>query len=147
MPHIEIIPELYHENLWKYKAEGNENIVLTFIGKDEKFFGTVLRLRKESISNEDVSIDHVNSFESQAYIKLYTSSVVGSLLGDDYIGKSILLEVPKTFLKALSKAILPMRPNNRRDKDIDFNQLYGILTSDHTTFASDTKPTLSLELK
>lgn len=37
MLHIEVIPELYHKNLWKYKAEGNVNVVLAFIGKNERF--------------------------------------------------------------------------------------------------------------
>ncbi|RIB04632.1 inositol-pentakisphosphate 2-kinase [Gigaspora rosea] len=146
MLHIEVIPELYHKNLWKYKAEGNVNVVLVFIGKNERFFGTVLRLRKTIISNQDTSIDN-ETFEDQHLSVSYASSVIGPLLGDEYISKSILLKVPQTFLKELSKAILPMRPENRIYKDIDFNQHYGILTYDHTIFASDTNPTLSIELK
>ncbi|CAG8785737.1 12661_t:CDS:2, partial [Racocetra fulgida] len=109
-------------------------------------FGTVLRLRKAIISNQDTGIKNANSFENGFTIS-YASSVIGPLLGDEYISKSILLEVPQTFLKALSEAIRPMRPSDRICKDIDFNQLYGILTLDHTRFASDANLTLSIELK
>ncbi|CAG8666772.1 4824_t:CDS:2, partial [Dentiscutata heterogama] len=110
-------------------------------------FGTILRLRKAIITNQDTSIDNVHSFVNQDLTDFYASSVIGPLLGDEYIGKSILLKVPQPFLKELSKAILPMRPENRIHKDIDFNQPYGILTYDHTRFASDTNHTLSIELK
>ncbi|CAG8768639.1 22270_t:CDS:2, partial [Cetraspora pellucida] len=147
MPLTEVIPELYHAILWKYKTEGNANIVLIFVGKNERFFGTVLRLRKTTISNQDANIDNADSFESHDFTNLYASSVIGHLLGDEYISKSILLKVPQTFLKALSKAIYPMRPTDRTHKDIDFNQHYGILTLDHTRFISDANLTLSIELK
>ncbi|CAG8773703.1 25535_t:CDS:2 [Dentiscutata erythropus] len=130
MPLIEAIPELYQANLWKYKTEGSSNVILAFIGKKERFFGTVLRLRKAIITNQDTSIDNVHSFVNQDLIDFYASSVIGPLLGEEYIGKSILLKVPQPFLKELSKAILPMRPENRIHKDIDFNQPYDLFSLD-----------------
>ncbi|CAG8800981.1 17373_t:CDS:2, partial [Gigaspora margarita] len=138
-----VIPELYHKNLWKYKAEGNVNVVLAFIGKNERFFGTVLRLRKTIISNQDTSIDNENSFENQDLSFSYASSVIGPLLGDEYISKSILLKVPQTFLKELSKAILPMRPENRIHKDIDFNQHYDLFSLDEVRLKRAIKELLS----
>jgi len=40
------LPELLHKQLWEYKAEGRANIVVAYRGKDVKYNGVVLRVRK-----------------------------------------------------------------------------------------------------
>jgi len=40
------LPELLHKKLWEYKAEGRANIVVAYRGKNVKYNGVVLRLRK-----------------------------------------------------------------------------------------------------
>ncbi|GES77726.1 inositol-pentakisphosphate 2-kinase-like [Rhizophagus clarus] len=135
MARVETIPELYDTTIWKFKAEGNANITLSYVGENARFSATVLRLRKDN--QLDTIIDSCS----------YVNSVMKPLLGDEYVGESILLEIRPEFLKALSKSILKMRSNNRTQKDIDHNQKYALLMSDHTMFPSNISPTLSVELK
>ena len=34
--HVETFPELYDMSNWKFKAEGDANIVLSFVGQNDK---------------------------------------------------------------------------------------------------------------
>ncbi|CAB4402468.1 unnamed protein product [Rhizophagus irregularis] len=139
MARVETIPELYNTTLWKFKAEGNANITLSYVGENARFSATVLRLRKDN--QLDTIID------PQYFTYSYANFVMKPLIGDKYVGESILLEVQPEFLKALSKSVLKIRSNKRTQKDIDHNQKYAILTPDHTVFPSNISPTLSVELK
>ncbi|CAB4383520.1 unnamed protein product [Rhizophagus irregularis] len=139
MARVETIPELYNTTLWKFKAEGNANITLSYVGENARFSATVLRLRKDN--QLDTIID------PQYFTYSYANFIMKPLIGDKYVGESILLEVQPEFLKALSKSVLKIRSNKRTQKDIDHNQKYAILTPDHTVFPSNISPTLSVELK
>ncbi|RGB24285.1 inositol-pentakisphosphate 2-kinase [Rhizophagus diaphanus] len=139
MARVETIPELYNTTLWKFKAEGNANITLSYVGENARYSATVLRLRKDN--QLDTIID------PQYFTYSYANFVMRPLIGDKYVGESILLEVQPEFLKALSKSVLKIRSNKRTQKDIDHNQKYAILTPDHTVFPSNISPTLSVELK
>ncbi|CAG8545016.1 8157_t:CDS:2 [Acaulospora morrowiae] len=148
MSRIESIPELYFASRWKYKAEGNVNIILTYVVQYNEIdsyalkLGTVLRLRK-SAKNADTN-DMVNKDAMNA--SLYVSTVIAPLLGE-YVGESILLEVQPKFLREIANLIYSMRPAKRLHKDIDFTQRYAILISDHTIFDLGPNPSLSIELK
>ena len=37
MARVETIPELYDTALWKFKAEGNANIILSYVGKNIRY--------------------------------------------------------------------------------------------------------------
>ncbi|RIA89624.1 inositol-pentakisphosphate 2-kinase [Glomus cerebriforme] len=138
MARVEIIPELYNTTLWEFKAEGNANIILSYVGENIRFSATVLRLRKET--------EFDTTINSQYFTNSYINYAMKPLLGSKYVGESILLEVQPEFLKALSKAILKMRSNKRTQKDIDPNQHYAMLIPDYTKF-SNNNPTLSIEFK
>ncbi|CAI2177886.1 2309_t:CDS:2 [Funneliformis geosporum] len=141
MARIETIQELYNATLWDFKAEGNANIILSYNGENDIFSAVVLRLRKDNEIKFDTAVD------PQFFTTSYVNFVMVPLLGSKYVGESILLEVRPEFLKALSRAILPMRSKKRIQNDIDFKQRYGMLTSNHTRFSVNINPTLSVELK
>jgi hypothetical protein len=37
MTRVETIPELYNTTLWKFKSEGNANIILSYAGKNIRY--------------------------------------------------------------------------------------------------------------
>ncbi|CAG8668157.1 6826_t:CDS:2 [Funneliformis mosseae] len=141
MARIETIHELYNATLWDFKAEGNANIILSYNGENDIFSAVVLRLRKDNEIKFDTSVD------PQFFTTSYVNFVMMPLLGSKYVGESILLEVRPEFLKALSRAILPLRSKKRIQNDIDFKQRYGMLTPNHTRFSVNINPTISVELK
>ncbi|ORX47580.1 hypothetical protein BCR36DRAFT_584677 [Piromyces finnis] len=53
------LPELLHEKLWEYKAEGRANLVVTYCGNNVEYNGIILRLRK--ITLEEYKIQQLKN--------------------------------------------------------------------------------------
>jgi hypothetical protein len=91
---VETFPELCDVSNWRFKAEGDANIVLSFVGKNGEIKrGVVLRLRKTNkLNNTTDTINVVNSnnqYIDQSYINSFIDIVMKPLIGKEYIGNSV----------------------------------------------------------
>ncbi|KAF9185578.1 Inositol-pentakisphosphate 2-kinase [Haplosporangium sp. Z 767] len=161
------INELYHAEHWAYRAEGNANLVLRYIGPDPRFSTTVLRLRKVDrpickLAGSNGCTDQLSSVAQQAVETKrkskkndlsmeidFISNIIAPLLGKEFVEQRIAVALPTEFLLALAVAIEPSRPKNRLQKVIDCSQAVGFLSLDHTRFlqSSASQPSISLEIK
>ncbi|KAG0279957.1 Inositol-pentakisphosphate 2-kinase [Linnemannia exigua] len=155
------ILELYHVDYWQYRAEGNANIVLQYIGPHSSFRTTVLRLRKANrldgpgtregevgaggtnFGDETITMKNLTK-ESQ-----FATEVIGLLLGSQFVEQLIAVALPPEFLSSLAKAIEPSRPESRRQKGVDLAQSVGFLALDHTRFIKPApgQSTVAVEIK
>ncbi|KAF9364006.1 Inositol-pentakisphosphate 2-kinase [Mortierella sp. NVP85] len=80
---------------------------------------------------------------------LFSSKIIGQLLGHEYVEQLVLISLPTEFLKALSEAIESWRPSHRLHKGIDCSRSIGFLALDHTRFVkpSGSQPSIALEIK
>ncbi|KAG0328526.1 Inositol-pentakisphosphate 2-kinase [Podila horticola] len=145
--------ELYVVDYWQYRAEGNANLVLQYVGPNPAYATTVLRLRKAerldatnaNKSDMEASGSTRNNISSESQ---FASQVIGRLLGQEYVEQLISIQLPQEFIQNLSTAIEPSRPVSRRQKGIDHSQRVGFLALDHTRFISSTRhPSVSVEIK
>ncbi|KAF9151098.1 Inositol-pentakisphosphate 2-kinase [Linnemannia schmuckeri] len=135
------ILELYRVDYWKYRAEGNANIVLQYIGPHSRFRNTVLRLRKaDRLNDSGTGWEGTNSGDDTITMKnltkesYFATEVIGLLLGQDFVEQLIAVALPPGFLSSLALAMEPSRPESRRQKGIDLAQSVGFLALDHTRF-------------
>ncbi|KAF9316317.1 Inositol-pentakisphosphate 2-kinase [Podila horticola] len=145
--------ELYVVDYWQYRAEGNANLVLQYVGPNPAYATTILRLRKAerldatnaNKSDMEASGSTRNNISSESQ---FASQVIGRLLGQEYVEQLISIQLPQEFIQNLSTAIEPSRPVSRRQKGIDHSQRVGFLALDHTRFISSTRhPSVSVEIK
>ncbi|KAI7829832.1 inositol-pentakisphosphate 2-kinase [Gamsiella multidivaricata] len=153
--------ELYRVEQWRYRAEGNANLVLQYIGPDPRFKTTLLRLRKtdrqitEKTPDSDTAtaeapIDgHATETNDVSSESLFASKVMGLLLGQEFIEQLIPISLPKEFLRELAETIEPSRPEGRLHKAIDHSQITGFLVLDHTRFIKPSagQPSVAVEIK
>ncbi|KAG0288827.1 Inositol-pentakisphosphate 2-kinase [Linnemannia gamsii] len=135
------ILELYRVDYWKYRAEGNANIVLQYIGPHSRFRNTVLRLRKaDRLDDSRTGLEGTNFGDNTLTMKnltkesLFATEVIGLLLGQQFVEQLIAVALPPGFLSSLALAMEPSRPESRRQKGIDMAQSVGFLALDHTRF-------------
>ncbi|KAG0239199.1 inositol-pentakisphosphate 2-kinase [Mortierella sp. GBAus27b] len=153
------IEKLYRVEHWSYLAEGNANVVLQYIGPDLQYRSTVLRIRKVDRSGKrsrsgsghflGSTVDHVVPKENLSTESLFSSKVIGPLLGQEYVEQLVMILLPTEFLKALAEAIEPFRPSNRLHKGIDCTRTVGFLALDHTQFVKPSigQPSIAVEIK
>ncbi|KAF9359017.1 Inositol-pentakisphosphate 2-kinase [Mortierella sp. AD094] len=144
--------ELYYIEHWKYRAEGNANLVLEYIGPDPRFKTTLLRLRKVDRQTQNSAQvpdpTHELNKKDISTESFFASEVVGLLLGQEFVEQLIALELPTDFLKSLAAAIDPFRPESRLHKSIDCSQTVGFLALDHTRFIGPSaNSSASVEIK
>ncbi|KAF9546578.1 Inositol-pentakisphosphate 2-kinase [Mortierella hygrophila] len=135
------ILELYRVDYWKYRAEGNANIVLQYIGPHSHLRNTVLRLRKANRLDDPGTELQGTNFGDDTMTKKdltveshFATEVIGLLLGQEFVEQLIAVALPPGFLPSLALAIEPSRPESRRQKGIDLAQSVGFLALDHTRF-------------
>ncbi|KAG0264573.1 Inositol-pentakisphosphate 2-kinase [Mortierella polycephala] len=161
------INELYRVDHWAYRAEGNANLVLQYIGPDPRFSSTVLRLRKidRPISNlagsngctdQRISPIAQQAVETKSKKKndlseeiVFITNIIAPLLGKEFVEQPNAVALPAEFLLALTVAVEPSRPKHRLQKIIDCSQAVGFLSLDHTRFLqpSTNQPSISIEIK
>ncbi|KAJ3278875.1 hypothetical protein HK104_001956 [Borealophlyctis nickersoniae] len=157
------IPELLDPSVWTYKAEGNANLVLSYTGPNPLFHGRVLRLRKED-TKPSVLKEEQRTFTLE-YDEAYHQKVIAPLLGKQYVGDAVDIWnfaedvlVTQDFLRSISHAVNPSRPEGRRGKNVDLTEKFAALMTDHTVMhksvvinssadACIDPSTLSVELK
>ncbi|KAF9923447.1 Inositol-pentakisphosphate 2-kinase [Linnemannia zychae] len=85
------ILELYRVDYWQYRAEGNANIVLQYIGPHSRFRNTVLRLRKADrldfprVEQGENSGDNTVPLKNLSSESHFASKVIGLLLGPQFV--------------------------------------------------------------
>ncbi|KAF9019223.1 Inositol-pentakisphosphate 2-kinase [Haplosporangium bisporale] len=148
--------ELYVVEHWRYRAEGNANLVLQYVGPNPAYATTVLRLRKAerpdatnaSESDLRASVPGPATRNNISSESQFASQVIGRLLGQEYVEQLIAVQIPQEFIQELAVAIEPSRPVSRRQKGIDHSQKVGFLALDHTRFITSTEhPSVSVEIK
>ncbi|KAJ2665345.1 hypothetical protein IWW48_000234 [Coemansia sp. RSA 1200] len=140
---------------WTYSGEGNANILFAYTGTDPKLRGWMLRLLKCSCADNrpTVSVEQKQILE-QANAKwlqermLYTTKVIGSLIGDEYILPQRQAAVTSTFLCQLNAVSEHHRPKYRLDKQIDVDQTTAILTRNgHQVSSVQNAHSITVEIK
>ncbi|KAJ3056634.1 Inositol-pentakisphosphate 2-kinase [Rhizophlyctis rosea] len=124
--------QLLDPAVWSYKAEGNANVVLTYVGRDSAFFGYVLRLRKEPaapVKSSGEDAPHIHSLDHEY---AFQRNVIGVLLGKEYVAEMQPVPMTREFLTAIGKVIDEARPQSRRGRGPDMNQSVAPLLPDHT---------------
>ncbi|KAK9765859.1 hypothetical protein K7432_005471 [Basidiobolus ranarum] len=144
--HILAEPSILNPEYWSYKGEGNANLILSYQGPDSLYENTILRLKKiEKEENKSKTQD-----DSYTENLEFIDTVIGPLIGLNYVGKMLLCELQSDFLTELSKKIELDRPESRRFKTIDIKERIGLICSDHTKLSSALFPpehVISIEIK
>ncbi|KAJ2868988.1 hypothetical protein GGI22_000527 [Coemansia erecta] len=112
---------------WTYSGEGNANMLFSYTGGESEIRGWMLRLLKRSRAEKDLAVDKDNAKKLQERV-LYTTRVIGPLVGDRYILPQRQVAVTRSFLCQLSAAAEQYRPKRRLDRQIDVDQVTAILT-------------------
>ncbi|KAJ1983572.1 hypothetical protein H4R34_001193 [Dimargaris verticillata] len=120
---------IYDAALWKYKNEGNANVV--FSAQRGQYSGLALRVRKQDKSGEPAPRDQALA-DSYVMGVSYIQRVIAPLLGSEYITPMYLVPVNAPFLADLNNQFTHDRPQERRDRGIDIHQNYAIVTVDLT---------------
>ncbi|KAF9203343.1 Inositol-pentakisphosphate 2-kinase [Haplosporangium sp. Z 27] len=141
--------ELYCVQYWKYRAEGNANLVLEYIGPNPRFKTTLLRLRKIDQQIQDDDPTYALNKKDISTESLFASKVAGLLLGKEFVEQLVAIPLPSQFLNSLAISIESSRPENRLHKSIDCSQTAGFLVLDHTRFIkpSANHPSAAVEIK
>ncbi|KAI7853628.1 inositol-pentakisphosphate 2-kinase [Circinella umbellata] len=108
-----------NSNHWIYLTEGNQTIVLKYIGEDPTYLGHILRVQK-------------NKAIDARFQPLFINDIIGDLLGHEYIVPLKCIPITLTFLKAIEIAINNDRPDHRRARTIDLNQTWACIGPDLT---------------
>ncbi|KAJ2811141.1 hypothetical protein H4S07_002247 [Coemansia furcata] len=114
---------------WNYKGEGNENIVFSYRGSNADICGWLLRLSKcDTAASANASAAHrLNDTVRKRSNGTYATSVIGPLLGLEYILPQRLVSLKPDFLRRLKEKCEPLRPAHRLDRQIDLQQDVGVL--------------------
>ncbi|KAG0800290.1 hypothetical protein G6F22_002380 [Rhizopus arrhizus] len=107
---------------WCYVGEGNANIVMRYIGSEQKLKGKVLRVKKEQEFTKQAALF------SQQFIE----KVVTRLLGKEYVVHYEMVHVTQDFLSSLANSIELNRPSFRLKKKVNCNSTAAILLKDLT---------------
>ncbi|KAJ2460264.1 hypothetical protein GGF42_000950 [Coemansia sp. RSA 2424] len=114
---------------WRYKGEGNENMVFSYRGGNADIRGWLLRLSKcDAATSANVSATHkLDDAQRKRANVAYATSVIGPLLGAEYILAQRLVKLEPEFLRRLQEACEPLRPAHRVHRQIDQMQGVGVL--------------------
>jgi inositol-pentakisphosphate 2-kinase len=121
---------------WKYVSEGGSTIVFSYAGPPHpKFDGTVLRLRKISISAAVSSTKNYaessNVDEQDDPTIEYQSKCIERLIQSQYLPRLETIRLDRPWLEALVALHDSVRPEERREKDgINLEIKKGVLATD-----------------
>ncbi|KAJ5068177.1 inositol polyphosphate kinase 1 [Anaeramoeba ignava] len=140
---------------WQYMNEGNGNIVLEYCGLfHEDLNGTVLRLKKQKITNKIIKTEKENEslIEKELTNYKFYSNVLSPLFNNKFIYPGLLLAMNENFLTQIEKKISKQRPKFRRETtQINLKTNYNIVQPNHSIFPKiseeNYKSCLSIELK
>ncbi|KAK4511543.1 uncharacterized protein ATC70_012758 [Mucor velutinosus] len=127
-------------NDWSYVGEGNQNLVVRYVGSDRAFIGKVLRVIKSNDKNK-----HVNR-QTLLLQKEFMDKVVRPLLGKEYVLDLQPVATGEQFLAQLAANVQSARPSSRLETEIITDAPVSFIMTDLTQMWPG-KPTLTFELK
>ncbi|GAN04270.1 inositol-pentakisphosphate 2-kinase isoform X2 [Mucor ambiguus] len=130
----------WQANNWAYVGEGNQNLVVRYIGSDKTFIGKVLRVVKSNDKNK-----HVDG-QTLLSQKEFVDRVVRPLLGKEYVLDLQPISTGKTFLDQLATHVQSARPSSRLKTKIITDAPLSFIMTDLTQIWPG-EPTLTFELK
>ncbi|RKP09909.1 inositol-pentakisphosphate 2-kinase [Thamnocephalis sphaerospora] len=126
---------------WAYRAEGNANICFAYAGADSRLSA------RPSARWPDARDEQGQDVYDPTLELFYRNEIVTPLLGEEYVSRMRLVRLDTSFLLSLARAAEPLRPVERRTKEIDVDQPYGLLALDHAAFVATDAQAIALELK
>ncbi|KAI9207388.1 inositol-pentakisphosphate 2-kinase-domain-containing protein [Polychytrium aggregatum] len=126
----DLLPGLHHILLaamdnardWRYRGEGNANIVVAYGGSDPRYIGTALRIRKRQTKGAPVD---------ENVLARFSPMVIERLFGRQYLGLWDVVDLEPGFLAELEGLVESSRPPTRRAKHgIDLSQQRAVLCDD-----------------
>ncbi|XP_054274148.1 inositol-pentakisphosphate 2-kinase isoform X2 [Macrosteles quadrilineatus] len=137
-------PEVTHLSIlkkkWKYRGEGNANLVIAL--PEDRVILRLHKTRRDAPVSEDVELDELRRVCREAY---FCRAVMVRLLGAAYIQPPVVARVPHEEIRKLDRLLIPQRPNYRHHKGISFGYVniypdYALLPeclTQHTASASE----------
>ncbi|KAI7905572.1 inositol-pentakisphosphate 2-kinase [Cokeromyces recurvatus] len=126
---------------WEYVGEGNQNLVVRYIGNDSIFKRKALRILKCDESEIKIPTKHDILFKQQ-----FIERIIRKLVGHEYILLMQPVNTSSSFLSQLAQNIEHVRPISRRKKKIITTTCISFLMDDLTQLWPNS-PSLTLELK
>ncbi|KAJ2063256.1 hypothetical protein GGI17_001867 [Coemansia sp. S146] len=119
----------FEPNDWNYKGEGNENIIFSYRGSNTDICGWLLRLSKCDVATSvnGCTAHRLDDTQRKRDNATYSTSVIGPLLGPEYILPQRLVALKPDFLRRLQAKSEPLRPAHRLHRQIDLCQDVGVL--------------------
>ncbi|KAL9538619.1 hypothetical protein MBANPS3_010795 [Mucor bainieri] len=127
-------------NDWIYVGEGNQNLVVRYMGSDKAFIGKVLRVVKSNDKNKHAD---EQTLLSQ---KQFVDRVVRPLLGEEYVLDLQPISTGEPFLNQLATNVQSARPSSRLKTKIITDAPLSFMMTDLTQMWPG-EPTLTYELK
>ncbi|KAJ1964615.1 hypothetical protein IWQ62_002886 [Dispira parvispora] len=120
---------------WRYKNEGNANVIFSSTCKDWQCSHLALRVRKSCSPNGSRSPSPTSPFAEATSLSSieYANRVIAPLVGPEYIVPMCAYRVTELFLKDLEAQSRLSRPDYRTHQSIDLTQEEVILTVDLTS--------------
>ncbi|CAO3647303.1 unnamed protein product [Mucor fragilis] len=125
---------------WTYVGEGNQNLVVRYVGSEKAFIGKVLRVVKSNDKNKHVD---EQTLLSQ---KEFVDRVVRPLLGAEYVLGLQPISTCGPFLTQLATHVQSARPPSRLQTKIITDAPVSFIMTDLTQMWPG-EPTLTFELK
>ncbi|KAJ2341003.1 hypothetical protein GGF43_006271, partial [Coemansia sp. RSA 2618] len=141
---LQEIPQNAHE--WSYSGEGNAKMVFAYTGSVPELRGWLLRLEKSASTSTPTALDA--ELRRQHDTTVFSTQVIGSLLGRAYILQQRLVRVTRAFLADLGSRARAQRPAHRTHQQIDPQQRVGVLMPNMLQSSLDANTsTVTVELK
>ncbi|KAJ2078696.1 hypothetical protein H4R24_004303 [Coemansia sp. RSA 988] len=140
---------------WRYICEGNAKAVFAYRGPEPQLAAWILRLNKCAMDEDgraNGSEEHLSKgMIFQRKNSTFSTDVIGSLIGSQYILPQRSIRVTRTFLNQLNKLATDARPAHRADTRIDSRQQVGVLMPNMLTSLAPNPAigvhTITVELK
>lgn len=117
---------------WSYKAEGNANVVFSYVGNASALVGKVLKVRKLNIKTRSRLSPEYQLLPHDPWD--FAENIMSPLLGESYSSVGERVYVPRQFLRKLNDFLkeTPHRSFSRKEQDIDTMFPYVIIMEDRT---------------
>ncbi|KAJ1976367.1 hypothetical protein H4R33_006452 [Dimargaris cristalligena] len=119
-------------SFWRYKNEGNANIIFSSVSSIPAYQGLALRVRKSGSRSLEVPSSKPNQANSYQTVLTYIESTIIPLVGSEYTAPMCLQEVTPQFLTELDEQTSSYRPDYRLHKGIDSSYVHAMVTIDLT---------------
>ncbi|SCZ96584.1 BZ3500_MvSof-1268-A1-R1_Chr4-4g07450 [Microbotryum saponariae] len=120
---------------WRYAAEGGANLVMSYIGRDSRLQGKLLRLRKRKCCASQVG---GSAIPSEVQVE-FGERIITPLLGSDFVVEARIHEVNGRWLSNMAMALEEsgVRPPHRSREDEIDDQVGMVVLADDMLYGDD----------